>query len=302
MLTVFARDFGSSVLSGQSAKFEPGVFPGASWLQSEPESLLKLDNNYFSPNINENWGDGLTFATWVKPNWDNQTQGAPALFMQLETSSGFSGDMIRFGYDSETTNDSIFLYVKYLVDNNPYSLWINAPLDNPFNQTVTGLTPSGPTNTWNGVSSPDFVHIAVTLDMTTDIWPEFTWEISPRAKIFWNGQLLETFENFTSNPGDLNLKGFVISDPIISIGPKIWERSHWQDRSIYCKTFVSANDINSHFYANGIPSDPAPMADFHWNYENSTPYNSNGIQPTILLSQQRVSPGIFPSFDTNNFV
>ena len=302
MLTVFARNFGSSVLSGQSARFAPGAFPGASWLQSEPESTLKVNNTYFSPGINQNWGDGLTFATWVKPGWNNQQQGAPALFMQLETSSGFNGTMARFGYDSETTNDSIFLWIRYFVDNNPYELWINAPLDNPFNQTVTGLTPSGPTNTWNNVSSSGFVHIAVVLDMTTDSWPEFTTDISPRARIFWNGQVLETFEYFTTSPSNLNLAGFTTSNPIISIGPKIWQRPHNQDRSIYCKTFVSANDVNNHFYANGIPSDPPTVADFHWNYENPTPYNSNGVQPTVLLSQQRTTPGIFPTFDTINFV
>ena len=301
MLTVFARNLGATI-SQQSVYFAPDIWPGASWLESEPDPSLKVYNNYNSLGVNENWGDGLTFATWVKPDWNNQTQGAPALFMQLETSSGSSGQLARFGYDSETTNDAIFLYIRYFWDNNPYEIWINAPLDNAYNQTVTGLAPGGPTNTWNSVSSPGFVHVAVTLDMTTDLWPEFTTEISPRARIFWNGQVLETFEYFTSSPGFLNLERFTALNPILNIGPKIWQRPHWQDRSIYCKTFTNANDVNTYFYAGGTPSDPPATADFHWNFENSAPYDSNGMQPSITLSQQRVSPGSFPVFDPTNFV
>lgn len=299
MLTVFARDFGSGVLSGQSALFAPDVFPGASWLDSGSQGTLKVQAN-----LNGN-GDGLTFATWVKPDWNNQQQGAPAMFMELEAPAVAPLNeqyIARFGYDSETTLDSIFLYLKYFIDGNPHVIWINAPLDNAYNQTITGLTPGGISNTWNSVSSPGFVHVAVTLDMTTQDWPEFTTDISPRARIFWNGQLLETFEYFTSNPSWLNLARFTDTNPYLYIGPKIWNRPHWQDRAIYCTYPVSAIDITNNFYASGSPLDPPPSADFHWNFENPSPYVSNGSMPALTLTQQRTAPGSFPTFDPANFV
>lgn len=301
MITVFARNFGSSApQSGQSAYFDPNAFPGTSWFDTGALGVLRVQAN--NPNTLLP-GDGLTFATWVKPNWGNGSQGAPAMFMELEAPAQqpfFEQYIARFGYDSETTLDSIFLFLKYYIDGNPYTTWINAPLQNPYNQSVTGLAPGGSTNTWNSVSSPGFVHIAVTLDMTTQDWPEFTTDISPRARIFWNGQLLETFENFSSNPTWLNLGRFTDTDPHLYIGPKIWNRSHWQDRAIYSTYAVSANDITNNFYANGVPSDPPPSADFHWNFED--PYNSNGALPSVFLAQQRTPPGVFPFIDTANFV
>jgi hypothetical protein len=299
MITVFARDF-SSQLSGQSAYFGPGSFPGASWLESNANSALRVQN---TQSVN---GDGLTFATWVKPDWDNAQQGAPALFMELDApaQAPFNQQYLaRFGYDSETTLDSIFLYLFYHIDNNVRVIWINAPLQDPTNQLITGLAPTGVTNTWNSVSSPDFVHLAVTLDMTTQSWPEFTTDISPRARIFWNGQLLNTYEDFTANPSTLNLARFTDVNPILSIGPKIWNRPHWQDRSIYTTYSASANDITNLYYGNGsTPSDPPANADFHWNFESTGPYDSNGMKPILTLNQQRTSPGSFPAFDPLNFV
>jgi hypothetical protein len=300
MITVFARNFGSSApQSGQSASFAPDVFPGASWLDSGALNVLRVQDNF---GVN---GDGLTFATWVKPDWSNGSQGAPAMFMELEAPSQAPLNeqyIARFGYDSETTLDSIFLYLKYYLDGNAYSTWINAPLNNPYNQSVTGLAPGGITNTWNSVSSPGFVHVAVTLDMTTQSWPEFITDISPRAKIFWNGQLLETFENFSSNPSYMNLIRFTDVDPKLYIGPKIWNRAHWQDRTIYTTYPVSGNVILNDYYANGAPSDPPASADFHWNFESGSTNDSNGMLPSITMIDQRVSPGAFPTFDPNQFV
>jgi hypothetical protein len=298
MITVFARDF-SSQLSGQSAYFGPGSFPGASWLDSGANAGLRVQDTQSVS------GDGLTFATWVKPDWSNSSQGAPALFMELNApaQAPFNEQYLaRFGYDSETTLDSIFLYLLYYVDGNPHATWINAPLQDPVNQSITGLGPVGATNTWNSVSSPGFVHLAVTLDMTTQSWPEFITDISPRARIFWNGQVLNTYEYFVTSPSYMNLIRFTDVNPILSIGPKIWNRPHWQDRSIYNTYSASANDITNMYYANGTPSDPPPTADYHWNFESTGPYDSNGMKPMITLNQQRTSPGSFPAFDPLNFV
>lgn len=304
MLTVFARDFGSGVLSGQSAYFAPDVFPGASWLDSGSLNILRVQD---TGGVN---GDGLTFATWVKPDWGNGSQGAPAMFMELEAPAQAPLNqqyIARFGYDSETTQDSIFLYLKYYVDGNAYATWIMAPLNEAYNQTITGLVPGGITNTWNSVSSPGFVHVAVTLDMTTQNWPEFSWgtpqpDISPRARIFWNGQLLHTYEYFASNPTFMNLIRFTDTDPYLYIGPKIWNRPHWQDRAIYSTYAVSANDITNNFYASGSPLDPPTSADFHWNFESGSAKVSNGVLPSVTMTDQRVAPGVFPFFDPTYFV
>jgi hypothetical protein len=299
MITVFARDYGQNIITGQSAYFGPSSFPGASWLESNADPLLRIQD---TQNVG---GDGLTFATWVKPDWGNTLQGAPALFMELNApaQTPFNQQYLaRFGYDSETTGDEIFLHIRYYEDTALREIWINAPLQDPINQAITGIAPSGPTNSWNSQSSPGFVHLAVILDMTTQSWPEFTTDISPRAIIFWNGQVLNTYEYFTSNPALLNLTRFTDVNPILSIGPKIWNRAHWQDRSIYNTYSASSNDITNLYHANGTPSDPPANADFHWNFENTGPYTSNGIQPQLTLNQQRTAPGSFPAFDPINFV
>ena len=300
MITVFSRGSNVSAPSGNSARFSPDAFPGASWLDSGAQNALRIQDT------SSVGGDGLTFATWVKPNWDNGTQGAPAMFMELETlpqAPLFDNYIARFGYDSETTLDSIFLYLKYYIDGNPHSLWINAPLDDITNQGITGLTPTGLTNTWNSVTSPDFVHVAVILDMTTQSWPEFTTDISPRARIFWNGQVLNTYENFSTSPSYLNLIRFTEVDPKLYIGPKIWNRAHCQDRVIYNTYPASASDVLNHYYAGQTPLDPPPTADFHWNFETgSTQSISNGVGNPFTIIRTAVSPGILPDLDSVNFV
>ena len=308
MITVFSRG-SAGATSGQSARFAPGapaIAPAptsGSWLDSGQQTQLKIMDLC---DVN---GDGLTFSTWVKPNWDDQTQGAPAYFMDLDApaQSPFNENYIaRFGYDSETTEDSIFLYLAFYMDSNPYTIWVNAPLADATNEMITGLTPNmssqnGTTNRWNSVSSPGFIHVAVVLDMTQAA-PTTTTQISPRAKIFWNGQVLNTYEEFFGNPTLLNLQRFTDVNPVLTIGPKIWNRPHWQDRAIYNPDRVSASTILNHYYASQAPADPPLTADFHWNFEGTSPYISNGVGNPVTLTGQAVTPGVVPALDNIHFV
>lgn len=310
MITVFSRGSAGAATSGNSVRFAPGAYPGASWLDSGQQTALKIMDLC---DVN---GDGLTFSTWVKPNWDDQTQGAPAYFMGLNAppQSPLNENYIaRFGYDSETTQDSIFLYLQFYVDNYPFTLWVNAPLGNATNEMITGLAANtsnnqnGTTNRWNSVSSPGFVHIAVVLDMTQSA-PISETVISPRAKIFWNGQILNTYENWGGNsqmldPSSLNLQRFVDVNPVLTIGPDIHHRAHWQDRPIYNPDRVTASDVLNYYYASLAPVDPPQTAYFHWNFENgTTPYLSNGVGNPITMAGQSVTPGIVPALDSNYFV
>jgi hypothetical protein len=305
MITVFSRG-SAAATSGNSLRFEPGAYPGASFLDSGQQTALRIKD------LCDVHGDGLTFSTWVKPNWDNQTQGAPAYFMALNApaqSPSNQNYIARFGYDSETTQDSIFLFLQYYVDAQICTTWINAPLGDATNEMITGLNPnmlsqSGTTNRWNSVSSPGFVHIAVVLDMLEPA-PVSETVISPRAKIFWNGQVLNTYENWSGNlfPSLMNLQRFIDVSPILTIGPEIWNRDHWQDRPIFNTDRVTASNVYNYYYASLAPSDPPPTADFHWNFENGTaPYTSNGVGNPITMTGQAVSPGVLPIRDSNYFV
>jgi hypothetical protein len=177
---------------------------------------------------------------------------------------------------------------------------------------ITGLYPnmlsqSGTTNRWNSVSSFGFVHIAVVLDMLEPA-PVSETVISPRAKIFWNGQVLNTYEKWGGNsqtldPSSLNLRRFIDVNPILTIGPDIHHRDHWQDRPIYNPDRVTALNVYNHYYASLAPADPPQTAYFHWNFENGTaPYTSNGVGNTITMTGQAVSPGVLPIRDSNYFV
>ena len=293
MITVFARDYSSTPsIIEQSVYFQPDVFPGTSYVDSGTSPELNID------------GTGFTFATWVKPDWSSGQQGAPAKFMQLTTTTPSNQYFARFGYDSETTNDELFLQVGYYFDGIYYEIWANAPLTaNPINQAITTLPPN-PTNSWNNTTMPGFTHVAVTLDMTTENWPEFTTDISPRFTIFWNGVPLETFEwwnGATGNPALLNLDGFENDPTYLTVGPDQWNRAHWQDRTVFHKQFTTNQDIFNNYYAGGSPQDPVPNANFHYNWQGASPYDSNGISPLTMV-QQSLTPGSFPAFDQVNYV
>ena len=295
MLTVFARDFNTATppSSGSSICFNPGAYPGTSYVGATG-NVFRLPNT----------PDGFTFATWVKPYWNSGQQGAPAIFAEMATNGMGTPPQNyywRFGYDSETTLDSVFLNINWWADNQPHTMWVHAPLtSNAYNQTITGL--SGNTNSWNKITSNGFVHLAVTLDMAGN-WPEFVTDISQRFTITWNGQALETFEYWVlpSSPNTLNLNGFVTDPHKLTIGPRYWNRSHYQDRTVFQKQYVPVHTINTDFYVGGSPADPVPSSDFHWNWQGNAPYTSNGINTTVV-SPFFDPPGVAPAISTTFYV
>lgn len=293
MLTVFARDYNSGApVVESSIYFDPSSFPGTSYVEtSDPNLVLP------------NGANGFTFATWVKPDWNSGTQGAPALFAVMSTTSTINQPYSwRFGYDSETVGDSIFLQIQWWSDNQSQVAWIHAPLvSNAFNQSVTGMT--GSPNSWNAATSSGFVHLAVTLDATYGLWPEFVTDISPRFTITWNGIPLETFEYWYAPTviSTLNLNGFEQDPCRFKIGPYTWNRRQYQDRTVYQKSYTTVAQINQDFYATGAPADPVPNSDFHWNWQGTSPYNSNGSN-SATMSVFYAAPGVTPSINTTNYV
>lgn len=292
MLTVFARDYSSGApVVESSIYFKPSGFPGTSYTESS-DSALTLPNAT----------TGFTFATWVKPDWNTGTQGAPALFADMRSNSQTQPYSWRFGYDSETVGDSIFLQIQWWSDNQAQGAWIHAPLvSNAFNQSVTQMT--GSPNSWNNSTTPGFVHLAVTLDATYGLWPEFVTDISPRFTITWNGIPLETFEYWAAPTviSTLNLNGFEQQSCKLKIGPSTWNRTQYQDRTVFQRTYTTVADINQDFYANGTPLDPVPNSDFHWNWQGANPYSSNGIY-TGAMNAFNTAPGAAPVIDTANYV
>lgn len=295
MLTVFARDYSSGApVVESSIYFQPGTNPGTSYVETG-DSALTLPSGT----------TGFTFATWVKADWSASAQSTPALFATMTSSSSTQPYNWRFAYDSFTVGElsnSIFLQIQWWSDNNPQIAYIHAPLVyNNYNQSVTGL--SGSSNSWNRNTISEFVHIAVTLDTTTESWPEFISDISPRFTITWNGVALETFEYWT-NPtviSTLNLNGFEQEPCKLRIGPAGWPRNQYQDRTVFQRTFTTVADINQDFYASGVPLDPVPNSDFHWNWQGTNPYDSNGANigtANVFFA----APGVAPSIDTTNYV
>lgn len=276
MITVFARDFGGGVQPPaiQSVYFNDGGVTGSkSYLSGAWSNDITADAT--QPTL------GYTISTWVKPDWAAGNGGVPSGFVVLEanTSSNpaiLGQNQIVFGYDSETTYDSVFLHLNVGDDEFFSEFWLFAPVaDDPFNAAITGISPSGTGyNSWNNTTAgPEFVHLAVHFDSYTPS-PTNSGDLSLRGTIYWNGQALRTYEYFTYP--NMFLSSFVGYPVQCSIGNYIYGRNHWQDRTSIWNQVALPPTIESDFYGFGTPSDPVPNTQLHYNYENPNPWDSNG--------------------------
>lgn len=285
MITVFARDFGGGVQPPtiQSVYFDDagGQFNGLSYLSGPWSNSLNAQGFMGSGAF------GYTLSTWVKPNW-SASSGQPVGFMHLELDDAglyLGHNQIIFGYDSETSQDSIFLYLNVGDDEFFHPFWFYAPVaSDPFNAAITGISPSGTGyNSWNGTTGFDFVHLAVHFDVNGSP-PAVSGGLTTRATIYWNGQALRTFENYVYpnipfwpwGQGSLPVQ--------CTIGNYWYARAHWQDRTSLWSGVADSNIIQNDFYGNGTPADPVVNTELHYNYENPSPFNSNGLVSYVMSS------------------
>lgn len=289
MITAFARSFGSTPLPplAQSAYFDDGggLNQGESYLSGAFDYGLQLPQ-----------GEGFTFSTWVKPDWQTGPGGTPVYFIRYQT-NGDNVDTLFLGYDSETTYDSIF--VRGLIWDGPniLDIFFYAPVAaDPQNQAITGLS-YATYNSWNPSTNTDFVNITATF--TDQFSPaQNPGDLSNNCTIFWNGQPLNTYETWSgsSNTG-FALTGFRVWASQIDIGNTTgWARKHWQDRTSLRLQYVNPGTVLNDYYNNGSPLDPVPGTELHFNYENPLPYDSNGTLNYTLVGVNS-SPAQLPVFD-----
>lgn len=285
MITVFARDY--SVVNKQSAYWQEtpaasflGGLAGESWYETAFSPQLTLIN------------DGLSFSTWIKPDWDATLQGAPVLFTGFVSGGGVTNS-IWTSYDAETAADALYISVATDFDGVAYSATFFAPLvTDPDNAIITGLSPNlvGPggisRNSWNATSLPQFVNLTF---LITDMSPGVTnqgypGDLSNRARIFWNGQYLNTYEQGTGNPNWFTLDAFRTNQNRFQMGNIFWPRNYWMDKTSMRLDGTSASDVNTHFYAAGNPTSPNIIADLHYDFEPAGPLVSNGIIPLSVTN------------------
>jgi len=302
MITVFARDYGQNIITGQSFYVEAdplGSVSGRSYLAGQ-----------FDPNLSIPATDGYTMSTWIKPNWDSGQLGAPVYFTRLVSNSTPNNE-IWLGYDAETANDALFIYTYTDYDSVSVEMWYYAPLvDDPYNQAITGLQPgttgvNGIVNSWNNTSGTGFVHIGATIKDLGVPAAANPGDLSERGVIYWNGQALRTYETWTSgNNNWYTLDQFRVSNNNVraDFGSFIYPRFYWQDRSSIWTDVATATQIANDYYNNGSPQDPVPNATLHFNFEDPNPYDSNGTLNPYTLTPARNAPASFPSLDSNTFV
>lgn len=301
MITVFARDYGQNIITGQSFYVEADPLlsiSGRSYLAGQ-----------FDFNLSIPAADGYTMSTWIKPDWDSGQQGGPVLFKRLIANTSPSFNEIWLGYDAETALDGLYIYAATDYDGFAQEVWYYAPLvDDVYNQSITGLTPGAsvngvPRNSWNNTSGTGFVHIGATIRDLGASPATSTGNLSARGKIYWNGQALNTYEIWISGNNNWHsLEQFRVNNVRADFGSFIYPRFYWQDRSSIWNDIASDQQILSDYYGNGSPQDPVANATLHFNFEDPNPYDSNGSLSPYTLTPARTSPGAFPSLDPNNFV
>jgi hypothetical protein len=300
MITVFARDYGQNIITGQSFYVEADMFgsiSGRSYLAGQFDSNLSIS------------ADGYTMSTWIKPDWDSGQLGAPVYFTRLAANTGQLINDIWLGYDAETANDGIFIYTNTDYDAVSVEIWYYAPLvDDVYNQAITGLQPgttgvNGIVNSWNNTSNTGFVHIGATIKDYNTSPATQSGDLSERGTIYWNGQPLRTYEIWTSgNNAWFSLEQFRVNSVRADFGSFIYPRFYWQDRSSIWTDVATDSMIINDYYGNGSPADPVTQATLHYNFEDPNPYVSNGVFSPYTLTPARTTPATFPSLDTNNFV
>lgn len=269
MITVFARDYSTPSIQSVYWQETPGSFTGESWYETAFDSQLTLAN------------DGLTFSTWIKPDWNATLQGAPVLFTGFIAAGGV-GNSIWTSYDAETAADALYISVETNFDGVSYSATFFAPLaTDAFNAAITGLSPNlvGPNaasrNSWNATSLPQFVNLTFTIIDTASA-PANQGDLSARARIYWNGQYLRTYEQWTGNPNWFTLDGFRTQQNKFQMGNIFWPRNYWMDKTSMRLNATSAIDINTHYYAAGSPASPNFVSELHYDFESAGPLDSNG--------------------------
>lgn len=291
MITVFARDYSTPNIQSAYWQETPaaaflGGAAGESWYETAFDPQLTLVN------------DGLSFSTWIKPDWNATLQGAPVLFTGFKAAGGVN-NTIWTSYDAETEADALYISVVTNYDGVTYTASFFAPLaTDAFNAAITGLSPNlvGPggvsRNSWNATSLPQFVNLTF---LITDMAPGATnqGDLSVRARIFWNGQYLRTYEQWTGNANWFTLDGFRTQHNKFQMGNIFWPRNYWMDKTSMRLDNTAALDVNTHYYAAGSPTSPTIISDLHYDFESTGPLDSNGpiqLSVTNIINAPAFAP------------
>lgn len=287
MITVFARNF--AIANMQSLYWQETPTPnqslGSSYLETGYTPQLTLAN------------DALTFSTWIKPDWATGQITTPVTFLHYQANSS-QYNALWMGYDAETSSDAIFIALDSTFDGLTTQVWYIAPVSTDFvNAAITGLSSNtngvggSSVNSWNGTSLPQFVNITWVITDTGTAAAN-PGDLSQKARIFWNGQYLRTYEYWsTGNNNWATLDEFRVQQNSFRLGNFIYPRNYWMDKTSLRLDDTSFSDVNTHLYAGGNPTSPTLVSDAHYDFENPSPYDSNA--PLALsLTNNITSPAV----------
>jgi len=289
-------------------------FPSSVYYDSA--STVGTDLSYlttqFAPTIRiDDVSKEFTFSTWIKPNWQAGGSYAPTSFVEMRAPSTSIGcgpdstDRIQFHYDSESHGNNLWVTIVWCQADTYKVHTFEAPVNDGNNSNITGLAPGG-TNAWNSFSTPGFVNITFTINGTAGFATNFGAP-SPAGTFYWNGQPLDTFDNYIPTGVTTSYLTAFNNGCEIKLGGFTWAQGHWQDQTLFYNGLVTPQDINGVIYAGGAPLPDLTtyfgMGTVMFNYNE--PYNNAWLDDTsgiITLAPASVGSIAQPIKDSTTYV